>query len=449
MASISPALRRIKQDLEPFLPEAMIRDACARVGHRWRQRQFDPVATLHLFVLQILCFNTAMTHLRHLAKVPINAASYCKARMRLPLPALQMLLRDSAQVMLHSRGVAAASRSCWGGLVVWLADGSGTIAPDTPQLQKRFPKARNQKPGCGFAQIKILGLFDTFSGLIVQAKCFPLYTHEQSKVAKLHPLLGAGDLLVGDRGFCSFVHLALLSLRQVLALFRMHQARIVEFGPRRRGRSRRQMGRPHSRRVKRLGRHDQLVQWIKPEQKPQWLSVRQWRLLPQTLLVRELRYTLAARGQRTRVVTIATTLLDPTLYPKDRIAELYGVRWSVETHFAELKTTLKMRQVKSRTPRGVQKEVAVYCLVYNLVHLVMLEAAQRQQVRPDRISFIDTVRWLLSAEPGEPLPPLVVNPLRPGRHEPRVVKDRHDSYPRMTRPRRQLRKALKKQGQEA
>ncbi len=66
------------------------------------------------------------------------------------------------------------------------------------------------------------------------------------------------------------------------------------------------------------------------------------------------------------MVTIATTLLDPELYPKAKVAELYGIRWRVETHFAQLKTTLKMRKVKSKTPDGVRKELAIYCLVYNL-----------------------------------------------------------------------------------
>jgi hypothetical protein len=111
------------------------------------------------------------------------------------------------------------------------------------------------------------------------------------------------------------------------------------------------------------------------------------------------------------------------------------VQWTVETHFAELKTTLKMRKVKSKTAVGVQKEIAIYCLVYNLVHnlvhLVMLAAARRQEVEPDRISFIDTVRWLLAAAPGETMPILVVNPRRKGRHEPRVIKDLQDTYPKM------------------
>jgi hypothetical protein len=75
MASISSSRRRLKQDLEPFLPAASIRDACAQVGHRWRQRQFDPLATVHLLILQVLHFNTAMTHLRLNGRGSPNAPS--------------------------------------------------------------------------------------------------------------------------------------------------------------------------------------------------------------------------------------------------------------------------------------------------------------------------------------------------------------------------------------
>ena len=167
----------------------------------------------------------------------------------------------------------------------------------------------------------------------------------------------------------------------------------------------------------------------------------QFDALPTRLLVRELRYRIKGRGRRTRVVTIATTLLDPTLYPKEKVARLYGLRWSVETHFGELKTTLKMRRVKSRTPDGVRKELAIYFLVYNLVRAVMLRAAERQDTTPDRISFIDALRWLLSAAtPGAAEPLLVINPRREGRHEPRVIKNLRDNYRKMTLPRAQMRR---------
>ena len=442
MVSISRTLQRIKDDLQPFLPDELIIDACRRAGHAWRQRLLDPVVTVHLFILQILSFNTAMTHLRHLAKYPVAAAAYCKARMRLPLAALQELLRSSSAAM----SVSNSEQGLWCGLRAYLVDGTSTITPDTPELDKAFKHPKGQKKGCGFPVPKLLALFDAFSGLVIELLGFPLYTHEQSKVWMLHPLLKCWGVLVGDRGFCSYVHLAMLYMRGLHGVFRMHQRQIVSFRPHRpMKRGKKQRGRPTSRFLRRLGRHDQVVQWIKPGQKPRWMSARQYRLLPPTLSVRELRYWLPRRGQRTLCVTIVTTLLDPVKYPKQKIAELYNVRWQAETEFGQLKTTLKMRRVKSRTVEGVRKELAIYCLVYNLVHAVMLEAARRQRTAPHRISFIDAVRWLLSADPGEPLPPLIVNPLRPDRHEPRVVKERHGSYPVMTRSRQKLRKALKKQ----
>ncbi len=452
MASIPSTLLRIKSELSVYLPDEAICRACQQAGHRWRERQLGPVRTIHLFVLQVLNFNTAMTGLRHLSKTPVKAAGYCKARMRLPLKVLQGLLVQSSAAMRQDQ--PSSCGATWCGLKAYLVDGSSTITPDTPLLQDSFGQPSGCKNGCGFPVPKVLGLFDAFSGLIVQMLAFALFTHEQSKVWMLHPLLGAGDLLVGDRGFCSFVHLSLLWGRKVQGLFRIHQRQIVDFRPHRKHRRkysrsgkaarRKPRGgpRPRSRYIRRLGRWDQVVEWFKPAVAPRWISADQYATLATSLQVRELRFVLPRRGQRTRCITIATTLLDPVLYPREKIAELYGVRWRVETHFAQFKTTLKMRKVKSKTACGVLKELAVYALVYNLVHRAMLQAAQQQGVPPHRISFIDTLRWMISALPGESMPDLIVNPHRPDRHEPRVVKDREDTYTKMTRPRVILRKEL-------
>ena len=68
----------------------------------------------------------------------------------------------------------------------------------------------------------------------------------------------------------------------------------------------------------------------------------------------------------------------------------------------------------------------------------MGQAARRQHVSIDRISFIAALRWLTSAQDDESLPVLVVNPQRPYRYEPRVRKRRPKPYPLMTKPRREL-----------
>ena len=106
------------------------------------------------------------------------------------------------------------------------------------------------------------------------------------------------------------------------------------------------------------------------------------------------------------------------------------------------KTTMKMDVLKCKTVDGVLKELTVYALVYNLVRVVMLEAARRQGQEVERISFVDALRWLSSSPPGAPLPELVVNPYRPGRVEPRCKKRRAKKHPYMKRPRHVLRQQL-------
>jgi hypothetical protein len=273
MASISRTLRRIKDDIRPLLPDDAIRDACRKAKHRWRNRLLDPVTTVHLFILQILCFNTAMTHLRLLAKYPVRAAAYCKARMRLPLAAVQELLRSSAAAMCQ----AGAGRPLAGGLRALLVDGVGTIMPDTPELQKHFEQPRGPKKGCGFPGAKIMALVDAFTGVVVEALGFPLYTSEHAKAWVLHPLLTARDLLFGDRGLCSYAHLAMLAAGNVQALFRMHHRQTVSFRPHRRHkRTNKDVGRPTSRFLRRLGKYDQLVEWRKPKTRSKWMTPEQW-----------------------------------------------------------------------------------------------------------------------------------------------------------------------------
>jgi hypothetical protein len=86
----------------------------------------------------------------------------------------------------------------------------------------------------------------------------------------------------------------------------------------------------------------------------------------------------------------------------------------------------------------------MFAVAYNLVRLVMLEASRRQGVSLERISFVDALRWLRDADPESTLTPLIVNPPRLDRIEPRVLKRRMKEYTLMIKPRDELRKALRR-----
>jgi hypothetical protein len=317
--------------------------------------------------------------------------------------------------------------------------------PDTPALQAAFGQPSGQKPGCGFPVAHLLALFDAGNGQLLDVLISSWRIHDLTRVAELHPWLQPDDVLVADRGFCSYAHLAQLSRQGVQVVLRLHQKQIVDFRPHRRAaRPADSAGRPRSIWLARCGRHDQLVLWHRPATVSRTMTPEEHAALPEYLVVRELRYRVSTLGFRTRHVTLATTLLDPQRYPAAALAELYGQRWQVETNLRDLKRTLGLAVLKSATVAGVQKEILVFALVYNLVQQLRRQAAAAQSVRWERISFVDALRQLRWPLEALAPPDLWVNPLRPGRFEPRVRKRRPREYPLMTHPRAVLRNALRR-----
>src|SRR5262245_56451436 len=185
--------------------------------------------------------------------------------------------------------------------------------------------------------------------------------------------------------------------------------------------------------------------WLKPPTCPSWLTREALAALPETLVIREVRYDMGRPGFRTRQITLVTTRLDAAVYRVDDLAELYRLRWQVETSLAHLKTTMQMEILHCKTVPGVLKELTVFAIVYNLVRLVMCQSAARQGIGVERISFVDVLRWLGAPSTGVPLGALLVIPERPHRAEPRVKKRRPKSFPFMMKPRQDLRLQLVQQ----
>jgi hypothetical protein len=171
--------------------------------------------------------------------------------------------------------------------------------------------------------------------------------------------------------------------------------------------------------------------------------------LAEGIEIRELRYRVQIPGFRVQVVTPATMLLDADRYSVSDLADLYRLRWDIGTNLSHLKTSMGLDVLKCKTVDGVLKEMIVFCLLYSLIGLVMVNADRIQNVDVHRISFIDALRWLASAEAGEQLAPLVVNRDRPGRCEPRVRKSPPKQFPVMKQPRQVLQDARKNKGNNA
>jgi hypothetical protein len=447
VTSILSAIAQIKANISRHLQAARIEQLCRDLGHSWRDRALPPAVTIHAFLLQVLHGNTACDQVPYLMGGGFTGDAYGQARRRLPIPLFERLLAATTEALAAERDEAER----WCGHRVWLLDGSSCSMPDTPALQDAFGQPGAQKPGCGFPVAHLLALFHAGTGLLQKVLTAPLRTHDLAGACRMQTEFKPDDVLLADRGFCSFAHLAQLQQAGFHGVFRAHQKTIVSFRKGRlhipsriRGRWKGAKGLPRSRWIRWLGRRDQIVEYAKPRQRPNWMSPDAYDALPDSLTVRELRFTIALPGSRTKEVTLVTSLLDGTRYPAEELAQLYFDRWQVEVNLRHLKQTLHLDVLRCKTVDGIQKEICMIALAYNLVRLVMIEAGRRQEVSPHRISFIDALRWLCHAQPGEPLRRLKVRRPR-HRREPRVRKRRPKPYPLMTRPRAELRQTILRQ----
>jgi hypothetical protein len=434
MATLRTTLEQVKQQFHEFLCPTMILQVCQKHQYRFRQRVLGPVETLVAFCVQVLHGNVACHALRHWLGSDVTDAGYCQARQRLPLAIYQDVMRRVSQTV--GREIQTQQ---WKGRRVCLVDGSTFSMPDTLELQEHFGHPSGQKDGCSFPVAELLVMVHWTTGLIVDLCTMPWRDHEQSKVGDLHPCLEAGDVLVADRGFCSYGHIARLHRRGVDLVFRLHQRQIVDFTPGRPhavGKKERQRGLPRSRWIRTLGQTDQIVGWTKPSTCPTYLSREVWAKLPEEVTVREVRYRVETAGYRTREITLVTTLLDAQTFSSEALAELYLLRWRIELNFRDLKTTMGLEVLKCKTVQGILKELTIFALIYNLVMRLRFRVALAIGLCPARLSFVDTLRHVRVQ--GWTVPQrLVINPERPGRRHPRVVKRRAKPHPLMTKPRHQ------------
>lgn len=449
MASVVEALRRVKDDPARVLRAEQVEAACRAAKYEdWRERTLGPVQTVQAMAVQALHGNAPIGEVVRLHKGVFTGPAFCRARKRLPLQVLLRLFHEQHRWAMRTiAGPADAAAGggdggVWRGHRTWLNDSTGFSMPDTPELQEYFGQPSNQKPGCGFPVCRTLMLFDWHSVMLMDFIPAPLDTGEGALAPLTHPSMRTGDVVISDSNFGTFGQVALQMESGLHALCEVQVGREVSFNWR--------TPRPGAELVRKIGRRDQVVRWRKPEQCPAWMDARQFEALPESITVREVRVKLRDPGSRKREVTLVTTLLDEKKYPAGDLAELYARRWRIEDSIRTLKHTLRLDVLRCKSVHGVLKELVTIALVYNMVRMVMLDAAERQGVTPDRISFIDALRWWRWAGPAEPLPILRTNPLRPNRHEPRVRKRRAKAYPLMHEPRSVLKARLRsKPGQRA
>jgi hypothetical protein len=430
-----------------LLPESVIKQAISELTIKYKKRLFDPFITLWVFLSQVLdsdktCHNAVSKLVAHLADEEVeipstDTSAYCQARARLPEKLLEKLFNYSGQNLEDK----ITQEHLWCGRNVKVIDGSTVSMPDTVENQKEYPQPSTQKQGCGFPIAKIGVIFSLITGAAVALCIDVLNTHDIKLARMLYSFLKPNDVLLGDRAFCAYADMVAITKLGCDAVFRKHSSRTTTM-----------------RKGKIVGDCDKLVTWYKPKRCPKGLNKDEFDALPSSITVREIYYYIVIPGFRSQRVSLITTLLDQAIYPTLEIVKLYYKRWEVELDLRHLKTTLGMDILRCKTPSMVRKEIHVYLLAYNLLRSLMWSAGTTYNTPPLRLSLQGTRHHLLNFVPKleaanlkkrlrlyRTLLKIIVHkvvPDRPARSEPRVIKRRPKAYPRLTKPRHELRKQL-------
>ena len=409
-----------------------------------RERLFPPTEALSMFLAQALSQDRScqmavdQVAVKRLAagmsRCSTHTGAYCGARKRLPTNMVRTLAcHTGASISAH-----APQSWRWHGHPVRLVDGTTVTMPDTLANQSAYPQPDSQKPGLGFPICRIIGIVCLGSGALLNVAMGRYQGKggdEQSLLRSILDTLEGGDLLLGDANFATYFLLCAMRERGIEAVFEQHgsRQRTTDF-----------------RRGHRLGARDHLIVLPKPGVKPDWMNQADYDRAPCSLVVREL---------RTGGKTLVTTLICPKATSKAALKLLYKERWHIELDLRNIKTTLAMEQLSCRTPSMAIKEIWVYMLAYNLIRLMMAQAALANDCLPREISFKHTVQiWIAwtqhamqidSQDKFQGLFVLIAQQRvseRPGRIEPRAIKRRPKNYPILDKPRTIMRKHVQEHG---
>lgn len=370
-------------------------------------------------------------------KIPSSStASYCTARKKLDEETLTDIFQHTSV-----RGDQTTKTGLLENRRVIVVDGTGLSMPDTDENQSVWPQSATQKPGCGFPSARVCACFSLESGALLSYEIGNKKNHELPLLRKQWKTFRAGDIFLGDKGFCSYYDTAKLKEQGVDSVITLARRKPVS----------------ESTCQQILGPNDLLIKWNRPKYTPQ-LSYSRETLeeLPEELTLRQIRVVVDQPGFRTKEFYIVTTLLDPSRYPSEEIASLYLKRWDVELFFRDIKISMGMDILRCKSPEMIRKEILMNLIAYNCIRRLMYEAAEKAEIHVRDISFKGSLQAIRSWSPqfnreklsrterykllndlyeavtGKPLKQ------RPGRSEPRCRKRRPKAYQLLTKPRHEM-----------
>jgi DDE family transposase len=285
------------------------------------------------------------------------------------------LLRELFGAVARPIATARSHGAFLGGLRLMAIDGTTIDVADTPENDRAFGRPTTGRGTGGFPQIRVLALIETGTHIICDVVIRPFGTGEVPTALRLLRSVGSGMLLLWDRGFHSYEMVRTTLERQAHFLGRTKRNIVL--------------------RPTELLTDGSFLAQIYPSSTAR-------RRDEQGIELRVIEYALdTAAGPGQETYRLITSLLDERAFPAEQLAATYHERWEIETALDEVKVHqwAHPRPLRSKHPREVIQEVYGLLLAHLAIRTVMHQAALREGIDPDRLSFTGALRVLRRAIP--------------------------------------------------
>jgi hypothetical protein len=366
--------------LERIIPLQTVQEVLQQTGHAQRHYRKLPAWFMTWYVIALSlfskdCYRQVFKWLQRFRPGGTPGRNtLAEARKGLGLLPLRLLVPRVVKLL----GRADTPGAFYQGLRLMALDGFVLDVADTPTNERAFGRPSSGRAPGAFPQVRVLGLCETGSHVLYRWLTKPICRGEVSMTPYVLRFLEEDMLLLWDRNFLSYANVQQVRCRRAHLLARIKKNLVFE-----------------ALAVLQDGSYlAKMYPSAKHRQRDQ-----------DGIVVRILEYTLEGTGgtDEGKPHRLLTTLLDARQYPAEELIVLYHERWEEELAIDELKTHQRERPVlRSRTPLGVVQEVEGLLLGHYLIRSLIQEAAQRQGLDPERLSFTGTLKILRSRLPEVP-----------------------------------------------
>jgi hypothetical protein len=375
--------------LTRLISRDVIDEVLAQTGRAERRSRLLPARVVVYYVLALcLFFGEGYEEVMRLLAGGLQWLGSWRADWRVPTTgalaqARQRLGAEPVKVLFERLAVPMArpgTRGAWlAGRRLMAIDGLVLDVPDTPANDAAFGRSGSTANPGPFPQVRIVGLCECGTRAVVAAQLAPFRSSERALAGDLLPGIGAGMLVLADRGFYSYQLWHQAAATGADLLWRVPAS--VKLPP-----------------VTALPDGSYLSYLADPRlRERRYDQIRKGCTFVTDLTgtpVRVIEYQIPDRSSDPEVICLLTTILDPAQAPAAVLAAAYSERWEIETAFAELETSQKgpARVLRSRSPDMVKQEIWAFLLTHYAIRDLICQAADEAGADPDRLSFIRSLR---------------------------------------------------------